>query len=71
MGADYDVAATPGREAVSEFYSVAGANLLREILSGFSMGRAIVGVCGPPYKCPPAPSSRSPLGSTPTNSCRL
>ena len=56
LGADFDMAATPGLEAVNESYSVAGANLLREILPGFSKGRAIVGVCGAPYKCPPAPS---------------
>ena len=56
LGADYDIAATPGLEDVNEFYTVAGANLLREILPGFSKGRAIVGVCGAPYKCPPAPS---------------
>ena len=41
LGADYDVAATPGLEGANEFYSVAGANLLREILPGFSeRGRA-------------------------------
>jgi sulfide:quinone oxidoreductase len=56
LGADYDIAGTPGLESVNEFYSVAGANLLREILSTFSKGRAIIGVCGAPYKCPPAPS---------------
>ncbi len=56
LGADYDIAATPGLEAANEFYSVAGANLLREVLPTFSKGHAIVGVCGAPYKCPPAPS---------------
>ncbi|HEU5297147.1 MAG TPA: FAD/NAD(P)-binding oxidoreductase [Burkholderiaceae bacterium] len=56
LGADYDIAATPGLEAENEFYSVAGANRLREILPGFKKGHAIVGVCGAPYKCPPAPS---------------
>ena len=29
LGADYDLAATPGLEGANEFYSVAGANLLR------------------------------------------
>src|SRR5262249_17020192 len=46
----------PGLEGASEFYSIEGANLLRKILPSFSKGRAIVGVCGAPYKCPPAPS---------------
>jgi sulfide:quinone oxidoreductase len=39
-----------------EFYSVAGAERLAGILGGFSRGHAIVGVCGAPFKCPPAPS---------------
>ena len=56
LGADYDIAATPGLEGANEFYSVEGADLLRKILATFSKGRAIVGVCGAPYKCPPAPS---------------
>lgn len=56
LGADYDIAATPGLQVANEFYSVAGANVLREILATFSKGRAIIGVCGAPFKCPPAPS---------------
>jgi sulfide:quinone oxidoreductase len=57
LGADYDLAATPGlAEAGNEFYSVAGAERLGELLPTFSEGRAIVGVCGAPFKCPPAPS---------------
>ena len=56
LGADYDIAATPGLEGANEFYSLAGADRLREVLPAFSRGRAIVGVCGAPYKCPPAPS---------------
>jgi len=56
LGADYDLAATPGLDAANEFYSVAGASALRAILPTFSKGRAIVGVCGAPYKCPLAPS---------------
>jgi sulfide:quinone oxidoreductase len=31
------------------------------VLSGFSRGRAIVGVCGAPFKCPPAPSEAALL----------
>jgi sulfide:quinone oxidoreductase len=56
LGADYDIAATPGLESEHEFYTVAGATRLRDVLPGFRRGHAVVGVCGAPYKCPPAPS---------------
>jgi sulfide:quinone oxidoreductase len=57
LGADYDFDATPGlAEGGNEFYSVSGAEQLREFLPTFTQGRAIVGVCGAPFKCPPAPS---------------
>ena len=56
LGADYDYAATPGLTQDEEFYSVRGAELITERIAGFEEGRAIVGVCGAPYKCPPAPS---------------
>lgn len=57
LGADYDIDATPGLvEAGNEFYSVAGAERLAGILPGFSEGHAVIGVCGAPFKCPPAPS---------------
>jgi sulfide:quinone oxidoreductase len=57
LGADYDMDATPGlAEGGNEFYSVAGAERLRDVLPSFSSGHAIVGVCGAPFKCPPAPS---------------
>ncbi len=57
LGADYDVSTTPGITlGVNEFYSVAGATHLRDVLPTFSKGHAVVGVCGAPYKCPPAPS---------------
>jgi sulfide:quinone oxidoreductase len=57
LGADYDMDATPGlAEAGNEFYSVAGAERLARILPGFSRGHAVIGVCGAPFKCPPAPS---------------
>jgi sulfide:quinone oxidoreductase len=62
LGADYDFEATPGlAEGENEFYSVAGAERLREILPSFSGGRALVGVCGAPFKCPPAPSEAALL----------
>jgi sulfide:quinone oxidoreductase len=62
LGADYDYEATPGlTEFGDEFYSVAGAARLAEVLPRFTSGRAIVGVCGAPYKCPPAPSEAALL----------
>ncbi|TPI42866.1 NAD(P)/FAD-dependent oxidoreductase [Mesorhizobium sp. B3-1-9] len=56
LGAEYDFDATPGLSGTNEFYSVPGAERLRHVLPGFKKGRAMVGVCGAPYKCPPAPS---------------
>lgn len=57
LGADYDVSGTPGVVlGKNEFYSVAGAAHLATVLPKFAGGHAIVGVCGAPYKCPPAPS---------------
>jgi len=57
LGADYDFEATPGlAEGGNEFYSVAGAQRLAGIIPAFSEGHAIIGVCGAPFKCPPAPS---------------
>jgi sulfide:quinone oxidoreductase len=57
LGADYDFDATPGlAEGGNEFYSVAGAEELAGIIPGFSKGHAVIGVCGAPFKCPPAPS---------------
>jgi sulfide:quinone oxidoreductase len=57
LGADYDLDATPGlADAGNEFYSVAGAERVAELLPDFSAGRVLIGVCGAPFKCPPAPS---------------
>jgi sulfide:quinone oxidoreductase len=56
LGADYDYAATPGLTVDEEFYSVAGAELMARRIPEFTEGRAVVGVCGAPFKCPPAPS---------------
>ena len=61
LGADYDFDATPGLDDENEFYSVAGAERLRDVLPTFTGGRAIVGVCGAPFKCPPAPSEAALL----------
>ena len=56
LGADYDFAATPGFEAGGfEYYSVAGAERLRDALPGFESGRIVIGILGHPFKCPPAP----------------
>jgi len=62
LGADYDMDATPGlADGGNEFYSVAGAERVRELLPTFTKGRAIIGVCGAPFKCPPAPSEAALL----------
>ncbi len=62
LGADYDLEATPGLvEGGHEFYSVPGAERVREVLKAFDRGPAIVGVCGKSFKCPPAPSEAALL----------
>lgn len=62
LGADLDPAATPGLlEGGNEFYTVAGAFALRDVLPRFERGRAIVGVTGKTFKCPPAPSETALL----------
>lgn len=62
---DYLVAATGARlardrvpgliEGSHDFYSLEGAQRLREELRTFTGGRILVGIAGIPYKCPPAP----------------
>ena len=42
-------------EGSYEFYSLEGAQRLREALRRFRGGRILVGIAGVPYKCPPAP----------------
>jgi sulfide:quinone oxidoreductase len=62
LGADLDPAATPGLlEAGHEFYTVAGAFALRDVLANFEGGRVIVAVTSTPFKCPPAPSETALL----------
>jgi sulfide:quinone oxidoreductase len=62
LGADYALGATPGLvEGGNEFYSVAGAERLRDVLPTFTKGHAIVGVTSTPFKCPPAPSEAALL----------
>jgi sulfide:quinone oxidoreductase len=56
LGAGYDYAATPGfREGGVEYYSVAGAEHMRDVLQDFDSGKILIGILGHPYKCPPAP----------------
>ncbi len=62
---DYLVIATGARlvpdtvpglaQGAFEFYSLEGAQRLREALRRFRGGRIRVGIAGIPYKCPPAP----------------
>ncbi|HZA11100.1 FAD/NAD(P)-binding oxidoreductase [Mycobacterium sp.] len=56
LGADYDPAATPGfTEHGYEYYSLDGAERLRDALPAFEGGNIVISVLGEPYKCPPAP----------------
>jgi sulfide:quinone oxidoreductase len=56
LGADYDMDATPGLvEGGSEYYTLAGAERMRETLDDFEGGRVVFSVLGQPFKCPPAP----------------
>ncbi len=56
LGAEYDHAATPGFvEGGHEFYSIAGAERLRDVLPHFDEGVVLIAVLGLPFKCPPAP----------------
>jgi sulfide:quinone oxidoreductase len=56
IGADYDPAATPGFiEDGFEYYSVAGAERLRQFLPSFSTGTGLIAILGVPFKGPPAP----------------
>ncbi|HTW21884.1 MAG TPA: FAD/NAD(P)-binding oxidoreductase [Mycobacteriales bacterium] len=62
LGADLHPAATPGLlEGGHEFYTVAGAFALREVLEEFEGGHVMIGVTSTPFKCPPAPSETALL----------
>lgn len=62
LGADYDTRATPGLDEDGyEFYSVPGAERVREVLPAFEHGPVVIGVCGKSFKCPPAPSETALL----------
>jgi sulfide:quinone oxidoreductase len=57
LGADVMPSATPGlAEIGTHFYSVDGAERVCAALPDFKKGHAIIGICGFPYKCPPAPT---------------
>ena len=62
LGADYSIDATPGfAEGGHEFYTVAGAQALHDVLLEFKSGSIVIGIIGQPYKCPPAPSESAML----------
>jgi sulfide:quinone oxidoreductase len=56
LGAEYDLDATPGLvEGGLEYYSIPGAERMRDALPEFEGGTILIGVLAQPYKCPPAP----------------
>jgi sulfide:quinone oxidoreductase len=56
LGADYDPGAIPGlSEAGHNFYTLEGAERLRDAVAGFRGGRLVVLNTGLGHKCPPAP----------------
>jgi sulfide:quinone oxidoreductase len=62
LGADYDPGATPGfTESGGDLYSADNAPRLAERIRAFTRGKAVIGVCGTPYKCTPAPSEAALL----------
>jgi sulfide:quinone oxidoreductase len=56
LGAELAYEATPGLTESDAFYSVVGAGQLADAIGSFVSGHAVIGVCGIPYKCTPAPS---------------
>src|SRR5436190_12914906 len=56
LGADYDMGATPGLlEGGFEYYTLTGAERMRQALDAFDGGKVLLSVLGQPFKCPPAP----------------
>ncbi|MEX1093860.1 MAG: FAD/NAD(P)-binding oxidoreductase [Acidimicrobiia bacterium] len=56
LGAEFAVEAIPGlAEAGHNFYTLAGAETLRDALARFDGGRIVVLTAAPAYKCPAAP----------------
>jgi sulfide:quinone oxidoreductase len=56
LGAALAYEATPGLTEADAFYSAVGAGQLGGAIGSFASGHALIGVCGIPYKCTPAPS---------------
>ena len=62
LGADYDPEATPGfADSGGDLYTADNAERLAARIRGFTRGSAVIGVCGVPYKCTPAPSEAALL----------
>lgn len=62
LGADYEPDATPGfTESGGDLYTADNAPRLAERIAAFTHGAAVIGVCGTPYKCTPAPSEAALL----------
>src|SRR5260370_10169617 len=59
LGADYDFAATPALADAPQFYTLAGATQLGELLPSFTKGRVLIAVGGAPPQCTPEPSDSS------------
>lgn len=56
LGAEYDMDSVPGfAEDGLEYYSIPGAERMRDALPAFTGGTVLIGVLAQPYKCPPAP----------------
>jgi sulfide:quinone oxidoreductase len=56
LGADYNLEAIPGlRDGGHNFYSLEGADSLRNALSSFGSGTISIVTAAPAYKCPAAP----------------
>ena len=56
LGADYDMDATPGLvEGGFEYYTLRGAERMRQAIDAFDGGKVLLSVLGQPFKCPPAP----------------
>ena len=58
LGADYDLGgdAGAGRGRTTSSTRWRAPRRLAAVIPAFSAGRALIGVCGAPFKCPPAPS---------------